>query len=422
LLSIFVIPISTDEAPEWIELIPAGKFSAVDGRGPFENEDPDSIVAASVSKMPAVGLVLDYDHSTDLAAPEGRPAPAAGWLKGFKIQDGAIFARIEWTADAAEAVKEKKYRYVSPVFEHSKDGKVERILRAALTNNPALINLPALASAGVQRMEKEEKRPKLSEVMATLEAAYPEAHPRKLMEAAACLMADDDGDENEDMEEGGETHEGEVEHNAADEPYESEEQMAARHSEEMAKCASDDEREKMRAMHMAEITERNRGREIKPKAAEHKGEKSLTAAIAKHPMVVKMATELNGMREAQVKASATHKVDTAIREGRLIPSQREWAIEYCAADDKGFDKFIGAQPRIIQSGADNTFTARIGEAPKGVSSLSEREVEIFANLGLESKEQLEKCAAIKENWTLKFPRPHLMLDDSNSGVPTEGAK
>ena len=35
-------------------------------------------------------------------------------------------------------------------------------------------------------MAKEEKRPKLSEVMATLESAYPDAHPRKLMEAAAC--------------------------------------------------------------------------------------------------------------------------------------------------------------------------------------------------------------------------------------------
>src|SRR5215469_10919079 len=146
-LSVFAIPISTDDAPEWIELIPAGKFSAVDGRGPFENEDPDSIVAASIDRMPQVGLVLDYDHSTDLAAPEGRPSIAAGWIKQFKVERGAIFARIEWTVKAAEALRAKEYRYISPVFEHAKDGKVERILRAALTNNPALINLPAIASA-----------------------------------------------------------------------------------------------------------------------------------------------------------------------------------------------------------------------------------------------------------------------------------
>ena len=145
LISAFAVAINSDEAPEWVELIPAGKFSAVDGRGPFDNSDPNQIVAASVARMPQVGLVLDYDHSTDLAAPEGRPAPAAGWLKAFKVEGGAIFAHVEWTADAVAAIKARKHRYVSPVFEHGKDGKVERILRAALTNNPALINLPALA-------------------------------------------------------------------------------------------------------------------------------------------------------------------------------------------------------------------------------------------------------------------------------------
>jgi phage I-like protein len=428
LLSSCAVALTAVDAPEWIELIPAGKFSAVDGRGPFENSDPDAIVAASIAKMPQVGLVLDYDHSTDLAAPEGRPAPAAGWLKQFKVEHGAIFARIEWTTDAAEAVKEKKYRYVSPVFEHSKDGKVERILRAALTNNPALINLPALAQsedagflarqprAGmtgkVLMANKDGVKPKLSEVMASLEEAYPEASPQKLMKAAACLMADDDGDE--DMA-------------AGDDPYEneSEEQMAARQAEEMARCASDGEKAECAKKHadekarFAERTERNRGLETIAKTGEAKGNKSLQAAIAKHPMVVSMASEINEMRGAQAKACATQKVDAAIREGRLIPSQREWAITYCTADVDGFDKFIGAQPRIIQNGADGTFTGRIGDAPQGVAALNQREIDIFANLGLESEEQLKKCAAVKEKWTLKFPRPRLMLDDTNSGVAPE---
>jgi phage I-like protein len=137
--------------------------------------------------------------------------------------------------------------------------------------------------------------------------------------------------------------------------------------------------------------------------------------LAKHPMMVAAQSEINKLRETQAKACATKKVDDAIREGRLLPSQRDWAIEYCSADDKGFDKFIGAQPKIISNGSDNTFTARIGEPPQGEASLSSREVEICANLGLESKEQLEKFAANKDRWTLKFPRPRLMLDDTNSG-------
>jgi len=140
---------ATDQGgtPEWVELIPAGKFTSVDGRGPFSNTDPEKIVSASMQRMPEVGIVLDYDHSTDLAAPEGRPAIAAGWIKQFKVVSGAIFARVEWTKQAAEALTDKLYRYISPVFEHDKKGNVEIILRAALTNNPALTQLPAIASA-----------------------------------------------------------------------------------------------------------------------------------------------------------------------------------------------------------------------------------------------------------------------------------
>jgi phage I-like protein len=425
-IATFAVAIEAEEAPEWVELIPAGKFSAVDGRGPFENQDPQAIVAASIAKMPQVGLVLDFDHSTDLAAPEGRPAPAAGWLKEFKVQHGAIFARIEWTQDAAEAVKEKKYRYVSPVFEHDKQGRVERILRAALTNNPALINLPALAQAIAQRKSfapfgmteggvvevqtmarKDGEKPKLSEVMAALEEAYPDASPEKLMEAAACLIADDDGDEGDDGEED------EHMEKADGDPYESEtaEQMAARHIDEMAKCASEEERESMARKHALE--EERFARRIK--GLEVTEEKRMSQVVARHPMVLRMAHDLNQLRAAQAQKTAETAVDAAIRDGRLIPSQRTWAIEYCSADPKGFTKFIGAQLKIIQNGADGTFSGRIGEPPRGVTSLSQREIEIFANLGLETKEQLEKCAAVKEKWELRFPRPRLMLDDSNSG-------
>src|SRR5579875_3499686 len=471
---------------EWIELMPAGRFSAVDGRGPFINEDPERVVAASMAKMPPAGLVVDYDHATDLAAPEGRPAPAAGWLKEFKVKGGAILARVEWTREAAAALREKKYRYISPVFEHDQDGRVERILRAALVNNPALINLPALAAAEVSLAaltmplskvetmaewtteyindlpdsafayiepgghkdeegktvprskrhfplknkngeldpahvrnalarapqspfgrramakiraaarklgigeeasaetmaeETEAKKMTLSEVIAALEEACPEATPGKLMRAASVLLDDDDGDEPMRMEaeddgaaEGGEDEE-EKELRA---PYEeNEEQMARRHAEEMRNCMSEEERAETAARH---------------------------------------AREKEAMARRRARAAATERVDAAIREGRLIPSQRSWAIAYCSSDPKGFERFLGAQPRIIQAGADGTFTARIGEPPRGEASLTPRELEICANLGLESKEQLEKFAANKERWTLKFPRPRLMLDDSNSGT------
>jgi len=400
------VAIAGDEAPEWVELIPAGHFSAVDGRGPFANADPERVIAASVAKMPQVGLVLDYDHSTDLAAPEGRPAPAAGWIKDFKVAGGAIFARIEWTQEAAAAVKDKKYRYVSPVFEHDKDGNVSRILRAALTNNPALVELPALAAAKgaegrVARMEPDEK-PKLSEIMEALEKVHPGASHRKLMKAAAALMMDDDDDDDDD----GERMMDDEGDGAPDNPYqdESAEQMARRHEEEMSR-ASEGERAEMAKTHAAErerFAKRVRGLEHKPETSEMKGEKSVHAAIAKHPMVVKMASELNDLRLKQARKTAETAVDTAIRDGRLIPSQRDWAVEYCMAEPRGFEKFLAAQPRILQSGADGTFTGRLGEAPK--DQLSRSELQICARLGLDKdkfiaarERRLSRNAALEED-------------------------
>ena len=43
-------------------------------------------------------------------------------------------------------IRSREYRYLSPVFQHIGDGRITRILRAALTNNPNL-ELTALAAA-----------------------------------------------------------------------------------------------------------------------------------------------------------------------------------------------------------------------------------------------------------------------------------
>jgi phage I-like protein len=349
-------------------------------------------------------------------------------LKAFKVENGSIFARVEWTAEAAEAVKGKKYRYVSPVFEHAKDGSVERILRAALTNNPALIELPALAHArtqtppplpspmsrngagnrtGVARMAKKDggAEKSLSEIVAGLEELFPDMSHKQILSMAMGAL-DGDGD----LDGGGEDPMA-----AGDDPYEHEdaEQMASRQAEEMAKCASDEDKTTMAAKHAdqkerfakrvkgLEVQNRNEkmAQNLHPSLSRKGAGEGLSAAIAKHPMVVRMAGELNQMRASQAKSDAVGKVDAAIREGRLVPSQREWAIEYCSADPQGFEKFIGAQPKIIQAGADGTFTGRIGEAP--ADAVTQKELAICQKLGITAEKFVAaKKARLSHNATL----------------------
>lgn len=61
-------------------------------------------------------------------------------------------------------------------------------------------------------------------------------------------------------------------------------------------------------------------------------------------------TELNQLRAQRGRERAERAVDEALRVGKLIPAQREWAISYCQADFKGFNEFIARQPAMLQAG------------------------------------------------------------------------
>jgi len=174
------------EATKWIELIPAGRFSTNDGRGPFYNDDPAGVVARTRAAMRG-GLVIDADHATDRAAPQGLPAPALGWIRDLRVVNGAIQGRVEWTVRGAAAFKAKEYRFVSPVFtfeppageKDAMTGSVGQILRAALTNNPALSQLPAIAASRLPVVPLSAMEKKICADMGTSEIDYAAAKARR---------------------------------------------------------------------------------------------------------------------------------------------------------------------------------------------------------------------------------------------------
>lgn len=136
--------------PEWVELIPAGRFFGRDGRGPFEL-DPDKVVTAFVRA--AVDLPIDYEHQTLDASAKAGPVPAAGWIKEIELRDGALWGRVEWTPHAAELIRNKSYRYISPVFRHDKSGRIVALEGAGLTHYPNLHLQPVAHSKGDDNMD-----------------------------------------------------------------------------------------------------------------------------------------------------------------------------------------------------------------------------------------------------------------------------
>lgn len=129
-----------------VHLLPAGTFGGRDGRGPYRLADPAAVIEASRQVAGRRLIPIDYDHQIDFARQNGKAAPAAGWIKALQSRPNGIWGLVEWTERAAAHLGKREYRYLSPVFQHTGDGTIARLLRAALTNNPNLDQLTALAS------------------------------------------------------------------------------------------------------------------------------------------------------------------------------------------------------------------------------------------------------------------------------------
>lgn len=163
------------EVPDWVELIPPGpEVAGIDGRS-WLNDQPQMIIDHfNHLKNRHRDLPIDYEHASELKAPNGDPAPAAAWATELEVRDGnAIWAKVEWTPKGRESVANREYRYLSPVLIYEKvSGRIVGLSSAALTNKPNLA-LTALNRAvdGGETNNKETMMKKVYSVLKLAEAA-----------------------------------------------------------------------------------------------------------------------------------------------------------------------------------------------------------------------------------------------------------
>lgn len=128
------------QAPEWIELIPAGPtITGRDGRTWLFDELAQQLVLAAFTSR-AIDMVIDWEHASEVSAPQGQAAPAAGWIDRLEVRADALWGHVAWTPRAGEQVAAREYRFVSPVFDY--DDAYRRVLRmvsVGLTNKPNLV-------------------------------------------------------------------------------------------------------------------------------------------------------------------------------------------------------------------------------------------------------------------------------------------
>lgn len=148
------------------QLLPAGEFSARDGRpGPGKtwklNDAQGRDLAARLTAVAEqTPIAIDYEHQSIMAATNGQPAPSAGYMLGFEWRDGAgLWARVQWTERALAFINAGEYRYISPVITYDADGQITGLHNAALVSTPALLGMDAVQAALAAQFESPSQTP-----------------------------------------------------------------------------------------------------------------------------------------------------------------------------------------------------------------------------------------------------------------------
>ncbi len=195
----------------WCQLLPAGHFSAIDGR-PTDVDGGKWFIDATIAQRlidTALAanndLVLDYEHQTLNSDKNGQPAPAAGWFKQMQWrEDSGLWIKVDWTATARDYIKNGEYRYLSAVFPYdTATGAPLMIHSAALVNRAGLdglkvaslsaaVSLPSHTTDKTSTQENSVMNEKLRKLLAKLGIEVAEGAECTAEQATAALSALDE--------------------------------------------------------------------------------------------------------------------------------------------------------------------------------------------------------------------------------------
>jgi len=280
-----------DRLPEWIRLLPRGRVELVDGRPPFEVDQESLGAMVQAFEARGVDLVVDYEHQSL----NGGRAPAAGWIKELEARDDGLWARIEWTAQAQEYLRQKEYRYFSPVLKLDPETrKPLALLQVALTNVPAMKGVsPLVAKYGGGASDQ---------AVQVADRSIQEADPG--MEELKSRLGLDSGARPEALW-----------------------QLADEFFRELAGTLG--------------LEKGATAVQVKARVEALKAETAQAEALRE---------ELENLKIQLAEEQRNRMVEEALKAGKISPAQKNWALEYCRQDPKGFRAFATQAPKVVPVG------------------------------------------------------------------------
>lgn len=325
-----------------LQLMPLGKVELRDGRGPFTVGDPHALIEATRGHAGKTHIVVDYDHQHFFGVKPGvaAQAPAAGWIDpaSLRVEDDGIWGDVEWTAAAAEKLRAREYRYVSPLFAFDeKSGAVLAILNASLTNVPAIEALAAAASADLgSTMETEQM------LLAKIAAALGLADSATEEEVMQSLTALKDGNA------GMATASAAIAAAAAQLGLPATATAADIAAAAVAAAKSQDGPDPAKFVPIAAMTD------LQTRLAALEGDKAAAVVAA------------------------------AMEAGKVSPAQKDWATAYASKDLAAFEAYLKTAPVIIAPGAQLAAAA----SQAGGDGLTDSERQVAKMLGRTPEQML----------------------------------
>ncbi len=131
------LPDAGDDTPEWIRIVPIGRF-ANHWEGPYEVTAEHVREMAERFAQTSTDLLFDIDHESYFWG----STRAAGWSAEVEAREDGLYCRFPaWTPYGQGYVENREYRYLSPTFSLT---SVDRNGRdaGAMLHNVALTNTP----------------------------------------------------------------------------------------------------------------------------------------------------------------------------------------------------------------------------------------------------------------------------------------
>lgn len=331
-----IVVCSLDDAIEdnrqRVHLIPVdadGMVRGIDGRvWKFNGEK----IIANARKYP-VKYPGDYFHASIHAPKTGAQAPACGWIDpaSLEVNEQGLWGEVEWTERAANAIRGKEYRYLSPVFlADRKTNETVAFKGFGLTHYPNLGSLEPVANQQ-EDDTMEELLERLRRILNLPELATAEDVIAELEKAISLLRG----------------AAGEAQANA---------QVSA----------------------LAEAV-------VAAIEANAQGETVDLADYVPRGEFDRLRAELNEVLSERENARVEAAVNEALEKGVIAPASRDWAENYCRKDPEGFADFVANAAKVVPLGEE----VNGQQAPASGDALSAEEVAICEQLGISREDYLK---------------------------------